>query len=199
MWCATRCSIMHGTGGTGAQFTGASFAGELFGPGQPLDAAKYFIILPDDIGHGGSSKPSNGLRAKFPRYGYVDMVEAEHRLVTEGLGVNHLRLVMGTSMGGMHTWMWASRYPDVHRRVDAAGEPADPDLRPQPRLAARRDRRDPDRPRVEGRELHDPAAEPAHRRADAVADEQQPDPAPDRRRRPWPTPTACSISTSPTT
>jgi homoserine O-acetyltransferase len=104
--------ILHGTGGTGAQFVRASFAGELFGPGQPLDASKYFIILPDDIGHGGSSKPSNGLRAKFPRYGYVDMVEAEHRLVTEGLGINHLRLVMGTSMGGMHTWMWASRYPD---------------------------------------------------------------------------------------
>jgi homoserine O-acetyltransferase len=104
--------IMHGTGGTGAQFLGRNFAGELFGPGQPLDAAKYFIILPDDIGHGGSSKPSDGLRAKFPRYGYVDMVRAEHRLVTEALGVNHLRLVMGTSMGGMHTWMWGSMYPD---------------------------------------------------------------------------------------
>ena len=104
--------VMHGTGGTGAQFVGRGFAGELFGPGQPLDAAKYFIILPDDIGHGGSSKPSNGLRARFPRYGYVDMVQAEHRLVTEGLGVNHLRLVMGTSMGGMHTWMWGGMYPD---------------------------------------------------------------------------------------
>jgi len=104
--------VMHGTGGTGAQFVGRNFAGELFGPGQPLDASKYFIILPDDIGHGGSSKPSNGMRAKFPRYGYVDMVTAEHRLVTDGLNVNHLRLVMGTSMGGMHTWMWASRYPD---------------------------------------------------------------------------------------
>jgi homoserine O-acetyltransferase/O-succinyltransferase len=104
--------IMHGTGGTGAQFLGANFAGELFGPGQPLDAGQYFVILPDDIGHGGSSKPSNGLRARFPRYVYADMVEAEYRLVTEGLGVNHLRLVMGTSMGGMHTWMWASRYPD---------------------------------------------------------------------------------------
>jgi homoserine O-acetyltransferase len=103
--------IMHGTGGTGGQFTGRNFAGELFGPGQPLDAAKYFIILPDDIGHGGSSKPSDGLRAKFPRYGYVDMVTAEHRLVTEGLGVNRLRLVMGTSMGGMHTWMWGGMYP----------------------------------------------------------------------------------------
>jgi homoserine O-acetyltransferase/O-succinyltransferase len=104
--------VMHGTGGTGAQFMGRNFAGELFGPGQPLDASRYYIILPDDIGHGGSSKPSNGLHAKFPRYGYVDMVEAEHRLVTEGLGVTHLRLVMGTSMGGMHTWMWASRFPD---------------------------------------------------------------------------------------
>jgi homoserine O-acetyltransferase/O-succinyltransferase len=105
--------VLHGTGGTGGQFTGRTFAGELFGPGQPLDASQYFIILPDDIGHGQSSKPSDGLRAKFPRYGYVDMVEAEYRLVTEGLGVNHLRLVMGTSMGGMHTWMWGSRYPDV--------------------------------------------------------------------------------------
>jgi homoserine O-acetyltransferase len=104
--------ILHGTGGTGGQFAGRNFAGELFGPGQPLDAAKYYIILPDDIGHGLSSKPSDGLRAKFPRYGYVDMVEAEYRLVTEALGVNHLRLVMGTSMGGMHTWMWGSRYPD---------------------------------------------------------------------------------------
>jgi homoserine O-acetyltransferase/O-succinyltransferase len=103
--------IMHGTGGTGGQFSGRNFAGELFGPGQPLDASKYYIILPDDIGHGRSSKPSDGLRAKFPRYGYIDMVEAEYRLVTEGLGVNHLRLVMGTSMGGMHTWMWGSRYP----------------------------------------------------------------------------------------
>ena len=104
--------IMHGTGGTGGQFTGGNFAGELFGPGQPLDAARYFIILPDDIGHGRSSKPSDGLRARFPPYGYVDMVDAEYRLVTDGLGVNHLRLVMGTSMGGMHTWLWASRYPD---------------------------------------------------------------------------------------
>ena len=105
--------IMHGTGGTGAQFVGRGFAGELFGQGQPLDASRYFIILPDDIGHGQSSKPSDGLRARFPRYGYIDMVEAEYRLVTEGLGVNHLRLVMGTSMGGMHTWLWGERYPDA--------------------------------------------------------------------------------------
>ncbi|PYR91055.1 MAG: hypothetical protein DMF84_18470 [Acidobacteria bacterium] len=104
--------IMHGTGGSGAQFVGRGFAGELFGAGQLLDASRYFIILPDDIGHGQSSKPSDGLRAKFPRYAYHDMIEAEHRLVTEGLGVNHLRLVMGTSMGGMHTWMWGEQYPD---------------------------------------------------------------------------------------
>ena len=104
--------IMHGTTGSGAQFLADSFAGELFGPGQLLDAAKYFIILPDDIGHGASSKPSDGLRAKFPRYGYQDMLTAEYRLLTEGLGVNHLRLVMGTSMGGMHTWLWGERWPD---------------------------------------------------------------------------------------
>jgi homoserine O-acetyltransferase/O-succinyltransferase len=103
--------IMHGTGGTGAQFLGSAFAGELFGPGQLLDASRYFLILPDAIGHGRSSKPSDGLRARFPRYGYVDMVEAAYRLVVEGLKVDHLRLVMGTSMGGMHTWLWASRYP----------------------------------------------------------------------------------------
>jgi homoserine O-acetyltransferase len=104
--------IMHGTGGTGAQFTGRTFAGELFGAGQPLDAGRYFLVLPDDIGHGRSSKPSDGLRATFPRYGYIDMVDAEYRLVTEGLGLNHLRLVIGTSMGGMHTWLWGERYPE---------------------------------------------------------------------------------------
>lgn len=104
--------IGHGTTGSGAQFTSRAFAGELFGPGQPLDATKYFVILPDAIGHGASSKPSDGLRASFPRYGYLDMIDAQHRLLTEGLGVNHLRLVMGTSMGGMHTWIWGQRYPD---------------------------------------------------------------------------------------
>ena len=104
--------IMHGTGGTGGQFTGRGFAGELFMPGQPLDATKYYIILPDDVGHGKSSKPSDGLRAKFPKYGYQDMLTAEHALVTQGLGVHHLRLVMGTSMGGMHTWLWGERWPD---------------------------------------------------------------------------------------
>jgi homoserine O-acetyltransferase len=103
--------IMHGTGGSGAQFLRPEFAGKLFVPGGLLDAARYFIILPDGIGHGQSSKPSDGPRARFPRYGYLDMVEGQYRLLTEGLGVNHLRLVMGTSMGGMHTWLWGERYP----------------------------------------------------------------------------------------
>src|SRR5437762_7371924 len=104
--------IMHGTTGSGANFIRPEFAGELFGPGQPLDATRYYLILPDGVGHGWSSKPSDGLRARFPRYGYEDMIAAQHRLLTEGLKVNHLRLVMGTSMGGMHTWLWGQKYPD---------------------------------------------------------------------------------------
>jgi homoserine O-acetyltransferase len=104
--------IMHGTTGSGAQFIRSEFAGELFGKDQPLDAIKFFIVLPDGIGHGKSSKPSDGMHAKFPHYGYLDMIEADHRLLTEGLGVNHARLVMGTSMGGMHTWLWGELHPD---------------------------------------------------------------------------------------
>jgi len=104
--------IMHGTTGSWKQFTSPQFADVLFGPGQLLDATRYFIILPDAIGHGGSSKPSNGLRAHFPHYDYDDMVAADHQLVTQGLGVNHLRLVMGTSMGCMHSWVWGETYPD---------------------------------------------------------------------------------------
>ncbi len=104
--------IGHGTGGSSEQFLRAEFAGELFGAGQPLDADKFFIVLPDGIGHGKSSKPSDGLKTGFPRYGYTDMVEAQHRLLTEHLGVNHLELVMGTSMGGMHTWVWGQRHPE---------------------------------------------------------------------------------------
>jgi homoserine O-acetyltransferase/O-succinyltransferase len=104
--------ILHGTTGTGAQFLSRQFAGVLFGPEQLLDATKYYIILPDGIGHGQSSKPSDGLRMRFPRYNYNDMVTAHYLLLTEHLGVNHLRLVMGTSMGGMHTWVWGERYPD---------------------------------------------------------------------------------------
>ena len=104
--------ITHGTTGSGAQFIRPEFAGELFGAGQPLDATKFLIILPDGIGHGKSSKPSDGLHAKFPRYGYRDMVEAQFRLLTDGLGVNHARLVMGTSMGGMQTWLWGETHPE---------------------------------------------------------------------------------------
>src|SRR5467141_2017291 len=104
--------IMHGTTGSGAQFIRPEFAGELFGKDQPLDATKFFIVLPDGIGHGKSSKPSDGMHAKFPRYGYIDMVEAQYRLLTDGLGVNYARLVMGTSMGGMHTWLWGESHPE---------------------------------------------------------------------------------------
>src|SRR5262245_7031939 len=104
--------ILHGTTGSGASFLRPEFAGELFGDGQPLDANRYYLILPDGIGHGGSSKPSDGLHARFPRYGYRDMIAAQHRLLTEGLKVDHLRLVMGTSMGGMHTWLWAEAHPE---------------------------------------------------------------------------------------
>ena len=104
--------IMHGTTGSGAQFIRPEFAGELFGKDQPLDTTKFFIVLPDGIGHGKSNKPSDGMHAKFPHYGYLDMIEAQYRLLTEGLGVNHARLVMGTSMGGMHTWLWGELHPD---------------------------------------------------------------------------------------
>ena len=104
--------IMHGTSGSGAQFLNPVFAEQLFEKGQPLDAERYYIILPDGIGHGQSSKPSDGLRARFPHYGYLDIVEAQYRLLTEGLRVDHLRLVMGTSMGGMHTWLWGELHPD---------------------------------------------------------------------------------------
>jgi len=104
--------ITHGTTGSGAQFIRPEFAGELFGKDQPLDATKFFIVLPDGIGHGKSSKSSDGLHAKFPRYGYIDMVEAQYRLLSDGLAVNHARLVMGTSMGGMHTWLWGEQHPD---------------------------------------------------------------------------------------
>jgi homoserine O-acetyltransferase len=105
--------MLHGTTGTGKNFLSPSLAGALFGPGQPLDADKYFIILPDGIGRGGSSKPSDGLRTKFPHYGYNDMVTAQHAVVTEGVGIDHLRLIVGTSMGGMQSWLWAERYPDM--------------------------------------------------------------------------------------
>jgi len=104
--------ILHGTGGAGTQFLSSQFAGVLFNAGQLLAVNRFFIILPDGIGHGGSSKPSDGLHAKFPHYTYDDMIPAQYEMLTKGLGVNHLRLVMGTSMGGMHTWVWGETYPD---------------------------------------------------------------------------------------
>lgn len=109
--------ILHGTGGSGRQFLAPQFADVLFGPGQLLDTTRYFIILPDNIGHGKSSKPSDGMHAHFPQYDYDDMVAAQHELLEKGLGVNHLRLVMGTSMGCMHSWVWSETYPDF---MDAA-------------------------------------------------------------------------------
>ncbi len=109
--------LLHGTSGTGRQYLAPSFADALFGPGQPLDLANYYVILPDGIGRGGSSKPSDGLRTRFPNYRYIDLVQSTHRLLTEHLGIQHLRLVMGGSMGGMHTWMWAGMYPAM---MDAA-------------------------------------------------------------------------------
>ena len=102
--------LLHGTGGSGAGFLSDSFGGELFGAGQALDATRWYVIVPDAIGHGKSAKPRDGLRAKFPRYTYADMVEAQYRLLTQGLGIDHLRLLVGTSMGGMHAWMWAGTH-----------------------------------------------------------------------------------------
>jgi len=103
--------VLHGSGGDATRMLTAEFAGQLFGPGQPLDASKYFIIIPDGIGHGKSSKPSDGMKTAFPKYNYDDMVDGHYRLLSEGLGVSHLRLVIGNSMGGMHTWIWGVRYP----------------------------------------------------------------------------------------
>jgi len=104
--------VLHGTAGSAASMLTPAFAGELFGPGQPLDATRFFIVIPDALGAGKSAKPSDGLRTKFPRYDYDDMVQAQYRLVTEGLGIRHLRLVLGNSMGGMHTWLWGVKYPN---------------------------------------------------------------------------------------
>jgi homoserine O-acetyltransferase len=118
--------ILHGTAQSGAIMLSPAFAGELFGPGQLLDASKYFIILPDAIGHGKSSKPSEGMRAKFPRYNYDDMVAAQYKLVTEGLNIRHVRLVLGFSMGGMQTWIWGITYPDfMDALVPMASQPTE--------------------------------------------------------------------------
>ena len=118
--------VLHGTAGSGAAMLNPAFAGELFGAGQPLDAKRYYIILPDAIGHGKSSKPSDGLKAKFPKYNSEDMVDGQHRLLTEGLGLKHVRLVIGNSMGGMHAWLWGGRYPDfMDALVPMASQPTE--------------------------------------------------------------------------
>jgi len=118
--------VLHGTTGSGAGLLTPAFGGELFGPGQPLDASRYYVILPDAIGHGGSAKPSDGLRAAFPKYNYDDMVDAQYRLVKEHLGVRHLRLVVGNSMGGMQTWIWGVKYPDfMDALVPMASQPTE--------------------------------------------------------------------------
>ncbi|MEO8033701.1 MAG: alpha/beta fold hydrolase, partial [Acidobacteriota bacterium] len=105
--------LLHGTGGTLRQFLNDHFAGVLFAEGGLLDASRYFVVIPDNIGHGGSSKPSDGLHARFPHYDYDDMVDLQHRLLVDALGIDHLFLVTGTSMGGMHTWVWGERYPSM--------------------------------------------------------------------------------------
>ena len=128
--------VLHGSGGSAASMLTPAFAGALFGPGQPLDATKYYIIIPDAIGHGKSSKPSDGLKVKFPQYDYADMVDAQHRLLGEGLGVRHLRLIIGNSMGGMETWLWGEKYPGYHGRAGADGVAADRDVEPQLDAAA---------------------------------------------------------------
>src|SRR5262244_2279127 len=116
--------VLHGTGGSAASMLTAGFAGELFGAGQPLDASKYFIIIPDALGHGRSTKPSDGLKAKFPHYDYADMVDAQYRLLSEGLGIHHVRVIIGNSMGGMQTWLWGEKYPDfMDALVPVAAQP----------------------------------------------------------------------------
>src|ERR1700754_3068937 len=118
--------VLHGSGGSSASMLTPTFAGELFGPGQPLDASKYYIIIPDGLGHGQSSKPSDAMKTAFPKYDYADMVDAQYRLVKEGLGIKHLRLVIGKSMGGMHTWIWGERYPSfMDAIVPMASQPTE--------------------------------------------------------------------------
>jgi homoserine O-acetyltransferase/O-succinyltransferase len=116
--------VLHGSGGSAQSMLTPAFAGELFGPGQPLDTTKYYIIIPDALGHGKSSKPSDGLKTKFPKYDYSDMVDAQHRLLTEGLGIRHVRLIIGNSMGGMNVWLWGEKYPNyMDTLVPMAAQP----------------------------------------------------------------------------
>jgi homoserine O-acetyltransferase/O-succinyltransferase len=143
--------LLHGTTGSGGQFLAPQFAGVLFGPGQLLDVTRYYIILPDNIGHGKSSKPSDGMHAHFPQYDYDDMVRSQHELLEKGLGMNHLRLILGTSMGCMHSWVWGETHPDFYGRAYAAGVPAGADRRTESNLAQNGDRRGSRRSRLEER------------------------------------------------
>ena len=121
---ATPVVVLHGSGGSAQSMLTPAFAGELFGPGQPLDATKYYIVIPDALGHGKSSKPSDGLKTKFPKYDYADMVDAQYRLLSEGLGIRHVRLFIGNSMGGMNVWLWGAKYPDyMDALVPMASQP----------------------------------------------------------------------------
>ena len=116
--------VLHGSGQSAGNMLTPAFADELFGPGQPLDATKYFIVIPDALGHGNSAKPSDGLKTKFAQYNYVDMVDAQYRLLSEGLGIRHVRLIIGNSMGGMNVWLWGAKYPDyMDALVPMASQP----------------------------------------------------------------------------
>jgi homoserine O-acetyltransferase len=116
--------VLHGSGGSAERMLTPAFAGQLFGPGQPFDATKYYIVIPDALGHGASAKPSDGLKTRFPHYDYADMVDAQYRLVSEGLGLRHVRLIIGNSMGGMNVWLWGERYPDyMDALVPMAAQP----------------------------------------------------------------------------
>ena len=157
--------ILHGTGGRGANFLRQDWMAELFGPGQPLDTARYFVIFPDSIGHGSSSKPSDGLRARFPRYDYADMVRAQYRLVSEALDVKHLRLIIGASMGGMHAWQWAVTYPDAMDAIVPMVCLAGGSLGTQPHAAATDHRRSARRSRLERRRVRHTSARAAYRAA----------------------------------
>ena len=150
--------VLHGSGGSAASMLTATFGGEMFGAGQPLDATKYYIIIPDGVGHGKSSKPSDGMKTAFPKYNYEDMVDAQYRLVKEGLGVKHLRLVIGNSMGGMHTWIWGGKYPQfMDALVPMASQPTEMAARNWMlrRMMLETIKNDPD---YNQRQLHHPAA-----------------------------------------
>jgi homoserine acetyltransferase len=165
--------ILHGTSGTGRQFLRPVFADVLFGPGQLLDTNQYYIILPDNVGHGKSSKPSDGMHAHFPQYDYADMVLLQHELVEKGLGVDHLRLVMGTSMGCMHSWMWGEAYPTEMDALMPLALFAGANCRPKPHMAENDHRRNSPGPRMEERRLYRSASRGARNERGFSGDRRQ--------------------------